>query len=184
MSENIYYHAILFMTAPLSVQDSKGSTQVTVEVAGKPFPLSLKRNMRAIIETHPPGEGELDLLLWPRTDKEGLLGNGTQLGVFKPVGEIKRERGLHALGELVRVDRDNALIQIQIHPNPDQGGLRKPFKLPLIASMELMERLPELGNGLEVWADLKPKTGRMVVREIRAVPLPPKRVLHENPKTA
>lgn len=34
-------------------------------------------------------------------------------------------------------------------------------------------------DGLEVWADLKPKTGRVVVREMLAVPLLPMRVLEE-----
>ncbi len=149
--------------------------RVTTIVAGKPFPLILKNKMQAVLTTNPPGEGELDILLWPRTDKEGLLGSGTQLATYKPVGEVKRAQGLHALGELVKVDRDNAIIQLQIHPNPKQGSLHKPFKLPLVASMELMDSLPELGSGLEIRADLKPKTGRVVVREVRAVPLPPKR---------
>ncbi len=75
----------------------------------------------------------------------------------------------------MKVDREEAIIQLQIHPNPKQGSLHKSFKLPLVASMELMDSLPELGSGLEIRADLKPKTGWIVVREVRAVPLPPKR---------
>lgn len=179
MSENVYYHATLFLTAPLTVREGKGGKRVTIEVAGKSFPLLLKRNMQAIIEANPPGEGALDILLWPRTDKEGVLGTGTQLATYLPVGKVNKEPGLHALGELVKIDREEALIQVQIHPNPKQGSLRKPFKLPLVASMELMDALSELGSGLEVWADLKPKTGRVVVRTVNVVPLPPKRELEE-----
>lgn len=42
--------------------------------------------------------------------------------------------------------------------------------------MELLEGLPELGSGLEVWGELKPRTGRLVVTRTQAVELPPKRV--------
>ena len=177
VSENVYYHATLLLTAPLTVQEDKGGKRVSVEIAGKPFPLILKRKMQSVLEAHPPGENELDVILWPRTDKEGLLGSGTQLATYLPAGEAKKAQGLHALGELVKLDREDALIQVQIHPNPKQGGLHKPFRLPLVVSMELMDGLPEIGSGLEVWADLEPTTGQVVLKKVRAVPLPPKRVV-------
>ncbi len=77
------------------------------------------------------------------------------------------------------MDKENALLQIQIHPNPNQGGLKKAFKLPLVANLELLESLPELGSGLEVWGDLKPRTGRVVVNRVQAVSLPPKRMVEK-----
>ena len=126
------------------------------------------------MEDQPP-EGEQGIILWPRTDKEGLLGNGTQLALYKSVEELGREPGLHALGELVKVDKENALLQLQLHPNEKQGILRRPFRLPLVASLELLEGLPELGSGLEVWGELKPRTGRVVVSKVQAIPLPPRR---------
>ena len=115
--------------------------------------------------------------MWPRTDKDGQLGSGTQLALYKGFDELGREPGLHALGELVKVDKDNALLQLQIYPNEGQGSLQKPFRLPLVASLELLEGLPELGSGLEVWGELKPRTGRVVVTKAQTVPLPPKRVV-------
>ena len=182
MSENVYYHATLLLTAPLTVQEDQGGKRVTVEIAGKPFPLILKRKMQTVLEANPPGEGELDVILWPRTDKEGLLGKGTQLATYLPAGEAKKAQGLHALGELVKIDQENTLIQVQIHPNPKQGSLHQPFRLPLVVSMELINDLPEIGSGLEVWADLEPTTGRVVVREMRVVTLPPKREPEAQPK--
>ena len=182
MSENLYYHATLLLSAPLTVHQDKGGKRVTVEIAGKPFPLILKRKMQSVLEANPPGEGELDVILWPRTDKEGLLGSGTQLATYLPAGEAKKAQGLHALGELVKIDREDALIQVQIHPNPKQGSLHQPFRLPLVVSMELMDDLPEIGSGLEVWADLEPTTGQVVLKKVRAVTLPPKRVPEERTK--
>lgn len=75
----------------------------------------------------------------------------------RSVEELGREPGLHALGELVKVDKENALLQLQVHPNEKQGSLHKPFRLPLVATLELLEGLPELGSGLEVWGELKPR---------------------------
>lgn len=184
MSANVYYHATLALDANLDIKEDKkrGGKKVSIEVGGKPFPILVKRNMVALLEENPP-EGEQSLILWPRTDKEGLLGNGTQLGTFRPAGTIKREHNLHAVGELVKVDRENALLQIEIFPNPNQGSLRKSFKLPLVASLEVLDTLPELGSGLEVWADLKSRTGRVVVTKVQAHPLPPKGEPKEKPGT-
>lgn len=162
-------------------KDEKGEgIKVAVGLGDKPFPLNLKRKLAAVLMEKPP-EGEQSVIVWPRTDKEGLLGNGTQLALYKNVGELSREPGLHALGELVKVDKENALLQLQIHPNEKQGNLNKPFRLPLVASLELLEGLPELGSGLEVWGELKPRTGRLVVTRVQAVPLPPKRVVVSTP---
>jgi len=60
--------------------------------------------------------------------------------------------------------------------NEGQGSLQKPFRLPLVASLELLEGLPERGSGLEVWGELKARSGRLVVTKVQAVALPPKRV--------
>ncbi len=178
MPENFYYHATLIVNAPFIVSEDKkrGGVKVALGIGEKPFPLIVKRKWAAIIEANPP-EGEQSIVLWPRTDKEGLLGSGTQLALYKPLGEIERTPGLHALGELVKVDRENALLQIQIFPNEGQGALKKPFKMPLVASLEVLDSLPELGSGLEVWAELKPRTGRMVITRGEAVPLSPTRVI-------
>ena len=185
MPENVYYHATLAINASLTVSEDKkrGGVKVALGIGDKPFPLIVKKKWASIIEANPP-EGEQSIVLWPRTDKEGLLGSGTQLALYKPVGEITRELGLHALGELVKIDRENALLQIQIFPNEGQGALKKPFKMPLVASLEILDSLPEIGSGLEVWADLKQRTGRVVVNRVQAVPLPPKRVEPEIPVAA
>jgi hypothetical protein len=181
MSQNVYYHATLCLHAPFVVTEDKkkGGVKVTLGIGDRQFPLTVKKKWAATLSEKSP-QGDQGVILWPRTDKEGLLGSGTQLALFKPISELDREPGLHALGELVKVDKENALLQIQIHPNPDQGSLKKSFKLPLVANLELLESLPDLGSGLEVWADLKPKTGRMVVNRVQAVPLPPKRAVEEN----
>jgi hypothetical protein len=178
MAQAFYYHATLCLHAPLIVaNDEKGEgIKVALDLGDRQIPVGVKRRLAALLQDKPP-EGERGIIVWPRTDKEGRLGNGTQLALYKDVGELDHEPGLHALGELVKVDKENALLQLQIHPNEKQGSLSKPFKLPLVASLELLEGLPELGSGLEVWGELKPRTGRLVVTRAQAVPLPPKRMM-------
>ncbi len=177
MAQATYYHATLCLHARISLtkDEQQRRTGVTVSLGDKLFPISVKRKLEAFLIKKPP-EGEQGLILWPRTDKDGQLGSGTQLALYKGFDELGREPGLHALGELVKVDKDNALLQLQIYPNEGQGSLQKPFRLPLVASLELLEGLPELHSGLEVWGELKPRTGRLVVTRAQAVPLPPKRM--------
>jgi hypothetical protein len=176
MAQAPYYHATLCLHGSLIVSKSEHpeGVKVVVGLSDIQVPVGVKRRLAALLQDKPP-EGEQGIIVWPRTDKEGLLGNGTQLALYKSAGELDRKPGLHALGELVKVDKENALLHIQIHPNEGQGSLQKPFRLPLVATLELLEGLPELGSGLEVWGELKPRTGRLVVTKARAVPLPPKR---------
>jgi hypothetical protein len=177
MAQAPYYHATLCLHGSLLItrDEQRGGIKAAIGLGDTHIPIGVKRRLAALLEAKPP-EGVQGIVVWPRTDKEGRLGNGTQLALYKEVGELDREPGLHALGELVKVDKDNALLQLQIHPNEKQGSLSKPFKLPLVASLELLEGLPELGSGLEVWGELKPRTGRLVVTKAQAVMLPPKRV--------
>ncbi len=182
MAQATYYHATLCLHAPISVtkDEQRGRVEVTVGLGESQVPANVKKKLAAFLAQKPP-EGEQGLILWPRTDREGRLGSGTQLALYKSVDELGRKPGLHALGELIKVDKENALLQVQIYPNEGQGSLHKPFKLPLVATLELLEGLPELGSGLEVWGELKPRTGRLVVTRVQAVPLPPKRVVASTP---
>lgn len=115
------------------------------------------------------------MVLYPRTNVEGYLWRGTMLRFwYDPAEKPEREPGFHALGKLAKVDKKEALLVLQIFPNPE-GQLSKPFTLPLIASLELLETLPKAGSGLEVWGELKMKSGRVVVTKAEAVALPPVR---------
>jgi len=178
MAQAPYYHATLCLHGSLIVtkDDQRGGIKVAVGLGDRQVPVGVKKRLAALLQDKPP-EGEQGIIVWPRTDKEGRLGSGTQLALYKDVGELDREPGLHALGELVKVDKENALLHLQIHPNEKQGSLNKPFRLPLVATLELLEGLPEVGSGLEVWGELKARTGRVVVTKAQAVPLPPKRVV-------
>jgi hypothetical protein len=177
MAHAPYYHATLCLHGPLLVtKDEQGRLKVEIAQGDTRIPIGIKRKLAALLEDKPP-KGEQGVVVWPRTDRDSLLGNGTQLALYKDVRALNRDPGLHALGELVKVDKENALLQLQIHPNEGQGSLQKPFRLTLVASLELLGGLPELGSGLEVWGELKPRTGRLVVTRVRAVPLPPKRVV-------
>ena len=78
MTQTSYYHATLCLHGPLLVtKDERGeSIKVAVGLGDKQFPLNVKRKLAAVLLEKPP-EGEQSVIVWPRTDKEGLLGNGT-----------------------------------------------------------------------------------------------------------
>lgn len=180
MAKATYYNATLCLHAPISVTKSEqqGRVEVTVSLDDSRVRVNVKKKLAVFLAQKPP-EGEQGLILWPRTDREGRLGSGTQLALYKSVDELGREPGLHALGELVKVDKENALLQILIYPNKGQGSLHKPFRLPLVATLELLEGLPELGSGVEVWGELKPKSWRLLATCARTVILPSKRAITE-----
>jgi hypothetical protein len=48
-------------------------------------------------------------------------------------------------------------------------------EVPVEGIGELAVGLPELGSNLEVWGELKPRTGRLVVTKAQTAVLPPKR---------
>ena len=175
------YQATLTFRAPLLLYPSRGGADVSLylPLAGGRLPLTAWHHHRERLRQAAP-VGELDLRLYPRTDAEGYLWRGTALASWREPTDEPPERGLHALGKLLRVDLKEALLVLLILPNP-KGQLTKPFALPLVASLELLESLPKVGGGLEVWGELKTRSGRVVVTRAEAVTLPPVR---ERPKQA
>jgi len=168
------YQASLAVRAPLLLSPSRGGEDVNVSMplGSSRLPLQVWRSYRQMLRRAPP-EGEQLLVLYPRTNAQGYLWRGTTLRSWSnPAEALKDEPGFHALGKLLRVDRAEARLVLLILPNP-KGHLPKPFALPLVASLELLEALPEGGSGLEVWGELKARSGRVVVTRAQAVPLPP-----------
>lgn len=131
--------AILTLRVPLLLYPSRGGSDVSVylPLAGGRLPLSAWRPHRDRLRQAAP-DGELHLRLYPRTDAEGYLWRGTALASWREPTDEPPERGLHALGKLLRVDLKEALLVLLILPNP-KGQLTKPFALPLVASLELLE---------------------------------------------
>ncbi len=157
--------------APLVLAtDAEHDLFLSATIAGRRLPFYLKRPHRRRLEKESFVEEEKALVLWPRTNREGVLCIGTQLVKWAAVGTLSGEHAFHALGKLTLVDFKNALLHLQIHPNA-KSSLSKPFTLPLVASLALLERLPK-GGGLEVWGELKPRSGRVVVTKARKVALP------------
>ena len=149
------YQATLTVRAPLLLYPSRGGADVSVylPLAGGRLPLTAWRYRRERLKQASPA-GDLDLRLYPRTDAEGYLWRGTALASWREPTDEPPEIGLHALGKLLRVDPQEALLVLLILPNLG-GRLAKPFALPLVASLELLESLPKAGGGLEVWGNSK-----------------------------
>lgn len=152
MSRTTFYHATLCLHGPLVVtkDEEHGDIKAAVVFRDKQFPLNVKRKLAALLEDKPP-EGDQGVILWPRTDKERLLGNGTQLTLYKSVGELGREPGLHAPASSSRSIKRTRYSSFSSTPTKSRASLRRPFRLPLVANLEQLEGLPELASGLEVW---------------------------------
>lgn len=175
-----FYQATLTVRSPLLLTpDHDGeNVHVSMPLALSRLPLKVWRHKRYKLQQLPPSTEQL-LVLYPRTNAQGYLWRGTTLQSWSdPTEELEREVGFHALGKLFKVDKQEALLVLGILPNP-KGHLPKPFALPLVASLEVLEGLLEVGSGLEVWGELKAKSGRVVVTQAKLVALPPAK---ERPK--
>lgn len=122
--------------------------------------------------TENPLSGMCQFLIYPRTDREGVLCKGTWVGDVYPVQ--KREEMLTVLGELVRIDVGEGLIHVRLYPNP-KVALRYPFSLPLNASLELIDSLPPLGHGVIIGGCLRLQSLRLIATSAHEVSLPPQR---------
>ena len=122
--------------------------------------------------TETPVSGPCQFLIYPRTDGEGILCKGAWVGDVYPVP--KRVEMLSALGELARVDRGDGLIHVRLHPNP-KGALRRSFSLPLNASLEVIDTLPQIGRGVIIEGCFRAQSLHLVATSAQEVPLPPKR---------
>jgi hypothetical protein len=76
--------------------------------------------------------------------------------------------------EVASVDQRVGTFDVRLYKN-HQGGLKRGFRLPLNASLELIESLPSLGRGVLVTCSFREQSLRLVANSVREVPLPPKR---------
>lgn len=167
------FTATLMVRAPLLLFPSRGGADVSVSMplGSERMPLLVPKRHRDKLKQEVP-EGEQWLLLYPRTNAEGVLWQGTTLASWKALDtETVRDIGFHARGKLFKVDKEQAMLMLGILPNP-KGQLAKSFALPLVASLAVLESLPRVNSGLEVWGELKPRSGRIVVTRAEAVTLP------------
>lgn len=150
-----------------------GKPQVTVRMGDHLVLLMLTPKMHTQMRHEVPS-GLQKLTIYPRTDADGVLGTGTALArcVSTQNTEV-REYPLQVLGRLVRVDRGEGLILVRIYPNRGARGGHV-FHLPLLASLELIEGLPEPGRGVFVQGTLRPRTLRLVALRATPTRLPPR----------
>ena len=168
-----YYFAALTLLSPLEVKPRSGPNPLTVVLHHRdvPLPVQVPGWLAGRLQTQAP-EGVQRVVVYPKTDPEGLLNFTSSLGNWgEPKGD--EEAGtFHTVAQVVFVDREEARLVVQIHPNP-KGNLRKAFKLTFQTNLELLDQVPKRGGGVEVKGVLKTPSKRLVATELRAVPLPP-----------
>ncbi len=158
-----------------------GRPRVKVAVGDQLASFTMTPKMNTLMPEVPSGLHKLTL--YPRTDSEGVLGIGTALARAAPTeGTEVREYPLHVLGRLALVDRAEGMIVVRIYPNQGTRGGRV-FQLPLVASLELIESLPELGRGVFVQGTLRPRSLRLVALRASPTRLPPSATSNRNRAT-
>ena len=148
-------------------------SRVTVRIGDHLVPLAPTPKMHTQMQRELPG-GLQKLTIYPRTDALGVLDSGTALARSTQAATTAvREYPLQVLGRLVRVDRGEGLIVMRIYPNRGARG-GQVFHLSLLASLELIDGLPEPGRGLFVQGALRPRSLRLVALKATATKLPPR----------
>jgi hypothetical protein len=99
----------------------------------------------------------------PRTDERAVLKG--HLHYIRHLEPHLWERApyLHLRGRLAAVDLEEGRLQVEVRPNPG-GKLRAPFTLTLLAPLSLLEVLPPVGSAVYLEGEVRPKSGRLVVR--------------------
>lgn len=126
------------------------------------------------------GTKQLELRIYPKLFSrltENPLSGTCQFLIY-PRGDVysvpKRVEMLSALGELVRVDRDDGLIHVRLHPKA-KGALRRSFSLALNASLEVIDALPQLGCSVIIEECFRAQSLRPVATSVQEVSFPAKR---------
>ena len=178
-----HYFATLTLVCPLEVEPRAAANPMSVKLRHNetPIPAQVSRSQGKRLELNPP-EGVQLTVLHPRTNREGLLALSSSLAVWSEPKGNEETGTFHAVGEVMDIDRDEARLIIKIHPNPE-GRLAKAFLLTFQTNLELLNKAPGKGKGVEVKGMLKTPSKRLVVISLRAVPLPPIREDAKSKKT-
>jgi hypothetical protein len=99
----------------------------------------------------------------PRTERNG--GRAGKQHFLRPVppDRFPGSPFFFVRGRLVDVSPEEGHLQGEVRPNPG-GRLKEPFTLTLWAPLSLLEALPPVGSAVYLEGELRPKSGRLVVR--------------------
>lgn len=168
-----HYFATLTLVSPIQVKARSATNPLSVELHHNetPIPAQVSHSQGKRLELNPP-EGVQFTVIHPRTNRDGLLALSSSLAIWNEPKGNEEVGTFHAVGEVMNIDRDEAKLVIRIHPNPE-GRLAKAFLLTFQTNLELLDKAPAKGEGVEVKGMLKTPSKRLVATTLRAVPLPP-----------
>ena len=167
-----HYLATLTLLSQLAVRPPSGKNppKVILHHNDTPVVANVPRWLIDRLSQAPPEVFKVNL--HPKTDRAGVLAPTSRLATWsEPKGD--EEAGVfHVVGQVVFVDRDEAKLVVRVHPNP-KGNLSKAFMLTFQTNLELLDKVPKRGEGVEVKGLLKTPSRRLVITDLQAVPLPP-----------
>jgi hypothetical protein len=164
LSKEVTYYAALWSVGHVRLREVKKKDKVFsfyhLEAPGYP---------RGVFLPLPRGLGQaflnqrIGVVYAPRTDEQGALKG--RLDYLRRLDPTLWERApyLHLRGRLATVDLEEGRLQVEVRPNPG-GKLRAPFTLTLLAPLSLLEVLPPVGSAVYLEGEVRPRSGRLVVR--------------------
>jgi len=164
LSKEVIYYAALWSVGQVRVRELKKKGKVLplyhLEVPGYPRSvfLALPQSFAQ------PRLGQtIGFSHAPRTDERAVLKG--HLHYIRHLEPHLWERApyFHLRGRLAAVDLEEGHLQVEVRPNPG-GKLRAPFTLTLLAPLSLLEALPPVGSAVYLEGEVRPKSGRLVVR--------------------
>ena len=164
LSKEVIYYAALWSVGQVRVRELKKKAKVLplyyLEVPGYPRGVFLELP-RGFAQ---PRLGQtIGFIHAPRTDERAVLkGHLSYVRHLEP-HLWERAPYFHLRGRLTAVDLEEGQLQVEVRPNPG-GRLRAPFTLTLLAPLSLLEALPPVGSAVYLEGELRPKSGRLVVR--------------------
>jgi len=173
-----YFYARLCTKAQLALDvTSKTFPTVSLSIGDKSLKLNSYKQIQGWLLKHPELlNTSSNLVLFPKTSRDCVLIDKTHLHLVVPEDQAETfEEGFEALGQLAFFNKEEASLGIRIHPNPE-GRLKKSFMLRVVASLDLLDRLPAIGSGVKLKGELKTKSLRLLVTEAKEVDLPAMKV--------
>jgi hypothetical protein len=163
-SKEIAYYASLWSVGRVRVREVKKKGKVLtlyyLEVPGYPRGWSspCPRGLAPAFWDRPSGSARSP----GPTSRESLRGSLDYLRHLDPT-LWERAPYFHLRGRLAAVNLEEGHLQVEVRPNPG-GKLRAPFTLTLLAPLSLLEVLPPVGSAVYLEGEVRPRSGRLVVR--------------------
>lgn len=163
----VYFHAYIHLRSQVELLEGG---RVQVELGGQPQVLPIAANqVEKVFQKSSHPEQIYLLSLWFRTADEHVT-NVEVAGFIETKvteGEEVKKPTFHIAGRLEAANQEEGVVKIKIETNPN-GKLKEAFVVDVWVALELMKKLPPIGETLVAVGEYRPSSGRLIAKAIFA----------------